>query len=284
MEWQYQWVCMQWCIGVFVSHGGLQWIHNPPDQSPYTLTFLTPTALSLDNTVTMQMMINSLSNNGSCSSNNLTPNYTVITGVYHSAVKAEMGQSGEGVNTCHNTLHLFSPLFAIQAGPTSGIEYDKCIRYLDILFCSRLLTPQRTLKDTFIHRCSSQSDFHLLLFEIDFIQVLDGGSTRLSGLSVRQLRCKTEHPIDPFCSFMALYKDCSIVITLFHFWYQIKLVGYISIFGADLGFKRIQTEHKTKKQFEYLQSQLLKADLCQEAQTELWLKSSHQFIPHPEEW
>lgn len=99
---------------------------------------------------------------------------------------------------------------------------------LDSLLCSRLVIPQRTLKDTFILRCSSQCDAYLLLFEIDFIQALDGGgAVRLSGLSVRQLRCKTEYLIDPFSFFMALYKDYCIVLLLFHFWYEAsRLKGF----------------------------------------------------------
>ncbi len=86
------------------------------------------------------------------------------------------------------------------------------------MFRSRQVAPQRTLKDAFTHGCGSQCDFHLLLFEIDFIQALGGGGgVRLSGLPVKQLRCKTKYSIDPFSSFMTLYKDDSKVIPLLHF-------------------------------------------------------------------
>lgn len=98
---------------------------------------------------------------------------------------------------------------------------------LDSLLGSRLVIPQRTLKDTFIGRCGSRCDSHLLLFEIDFIQGLGGCGVRLSGLPMRHVRCKNKMSYWSILLFdgFVQYKDCCIRCYQFHFRYQIKPVG-----------------------------------------------------------
>ena len=134
-------------------------------------------------------------------------------------------QSGDGASLGKESSQVTTsrPLSAARAGPTSGIMMNASDTWSAC--CVAHYRPHEGLSRTDLFAGAAvPSDFHSLLFEIDFIQALCGGAARLSGLPLRQLRCKTGQSIDPSCSFIALYKDCSVVILLLCFWFQIKKV------------------------------------------------------------
>lgn len=155
-------------------------------------------------------------------SGNMSPDFSVITGVDHSAVTGVIGQYGEGVITCHDIPASLLPSLCCPIRDREGIEYDKCIWYWTAcwvadrwfhkgLWRTHLLAGAAA--DVFPICCCSR----LILFRALAVAGYASVGSRRDIWDV-----KTECLIDPFSFLMALYSTRTVAYDQSHFRYSTK--------------------------------------------------------------
>lgn len=154
------------------------------------------------------------------------PDFAVITGVYHSAVTAVIGQREKGVTTCHNMLHVSFPFSAVWLKTTT------CIEYLQL--CTRLGIPQRTL----IYSQVQQSIWCPFAVVWDWFY---SGPWWWSSCT----------PQWSFCESWGVRQN----ISYYCFTSSSRLIGFLVPIWVSPELKLIQIEYRTKRQYEYIQSQ-----------------------------